>query len=129
MQLLRTVEYVFQGSDFILSFYQQFHRKSGVWFESVGLGVFLICWFLCSCIKSFPYCSEDIARDHQSKPEAAMTSAAPAQVWDAQKSAYVQAAHSPPHRGQEVTWNNQQNKTGGFFLPAVSFQFSLMKHV
>lgn len=70
--------------------------------------------------KSFPYCFEDIARDHQSKPETAVTSAAPAQVkeaQDAQKTAYVHAAAapSPPCEGHQVIWKNWQNETGFFF--------------
>jgi len=60
---------------------------------------------------------EDVVRDYPSKPEAAVTSAAPARVeesWDAQKTAYVPATPSPPRRGHQVTWNNRQNETGCF---------------
>lgn len=85
--------------------------------KSAGFGSVL--FFFCLLIsllpgtKHFSWCLEDIARDHQSKPEAAVTSAVPVWVreaWDAQKDASVCAALSPPHRGHRVTENNCWNE-------------------
>lgn len=113
MQLLRTLEYVFHGSaiSFLAFKYSSFTRRAvfGVFFN--------LLISLLPGTKSFPYCLEGMAKDHQSKPEAAVTSAAPArikEVWDTQKTAYVFAARSPPRRGHQVTWNYRQNETGFF---------------